>query len=392
MNSVTKLGATLAALMLCAATAQGAEAVKIGFMTTLSGPGGGVGTEMRDGFQLAVKHAAGKLGGLPTEVLVVDDQQKPDVGAQIVDKFINRDKVTLITGTIFSNVLLPVLPTILDSKTIMISPNTGPEQLAGAGCNPYFFATAFQNEDHAGAMALFMNGKNLTDVAMIAPNYPGGRETLMGFKRKFKGKIVEEIYTKMGQPDYSAEIAQIRASGAKSVFFFLPGGMGINFIRQYVAAGANRTIPLYTPGFSADEDTIKSVGEPMVGLYNSSQWTLELPNAANKKFVADFQAEYGRRPTLFSAMGYDTGRLIDAAIKQVGGKTEDSAAFRAALAAAKFDTVRGTFRFNKNHYPVQNYYLRQVVKNDKGEILNKQESLIVENLTDPFVGQCNMPG
>ncbi len=240
-------------------------------------------------------------------------------------------------------------------------------------------------------MALFMNGKNLSDVAMIAPNYPGGRETLMGFKRQFKGKIVEEIYTKMGQPDYSAEIAQIRASGAKSVFFFLPGGMGINFIRQYVAAGVNRTIPLYTPGFSADEDTIKAVGEPMVGLYNSSQWTLELPNAANKKFVEAFQKEYGRRPTLFSAMGYDTARLIDAAVRQVGGKTEDQAAFRAALAAAKFDTVRGAFKFNKNHYPVQNYYLRQVVKNDKGEILNKQESLIVENLTDPFVGQCNMP-
>jgi len=367
-----------------------ADSVKIGFMTTLSGPGGGLGAEMRDGMMLALKHANGKFGGLPTEIIVQDDQQKPDIGAQIVDRFINRDKVQMITGTIFSNVLLPVVPTILESGTFVISPNTGPERFAGAGCHPLFFATAFQNEDHSLVLGKLVSERGIGEVALIAPDYPGGRETLNGFKVGFKGKVVEEIYVKMGQPDYAAEIAQLRAASPKAIFYFLPGGMGINFVRQFTASGLNRTVPLYTHGGTADEDVIKAVGEPMVGIYNSSQWTFELDNAANKKFMAEFQKEFSRRPSMFAAIGYDTGMLLDAAIRQSGGKIEDKAAFGKALKNVKFDSVRGNFRFNNNQFPIQDYYLRQVVKNDAGVVLNKQVSLIVKDYNDRFHDQCKM--
>ena len=309
----------ISALLLSAVAALPAEAadkVKVGFLSTLSGPGGALGVDMRDAFLLAVKLGDGKLGGLPAEVNVVDDQQKPDIARQAVERFTKRDNVDLITGMVFSNVLLPVMPAILESGAIYLSTNTGPEDYAGEKCNPNFFAVAWQNEDIPGAMGEVMNQRGLKNVYLIAPNYPGGRETLNGFKRFYKGKIADEVYVKLGQLDYAAEIANIRAAKPDAVFFFLPGGMGINFVKQYVAAGADKDAKLYTPGFSADEDTIKAVGEPMVGILNTSQWAADLDNAANKKFVPEFQKEYSRLPTMYASQGYDVALLIDAAVSR----------------------------------------------------------------------------
>jgi len=373
-----------------AAPAMAADRIKVGFMSTLSGPGAAIGVDIRDGFDLAVKDEGGKLGGLPAEVSVVDDQQNPDTGRQIVERFIKRDHDDVITGMVFSNVLLPVMPAILDSKTFYISPNTGPEDYAAEKCSPYFFVVSWQNEDLAAAMGLVMNDAHIDTVSLIAPNYPGGRETLGGFKRTYKGKIVDEVYTKLGQADYATEITTIQAAKPKAVFFFLPGGMGINFIKQYVSAGANRDIPLYTPGFSADEDTIKAVGDPMIGILNTSQWAADLDNAANKKFVADFRTAYGRTPTLYASQGYDAARLIDAAALEVKGKIEDKEAFGKAMHDAKFESVRGQFRFNNNNYPIQDIYLREVYKDAEGHVTNKTIRKIVADHVDPFGARCPM--
>ncbi|MBM3538129.1 MAG: ABC transporter substrate-binding protein [Alphaproteobacteria bacterium] len=383
----------IAALLLSAVIVtpvQAADRIKVGFMSTLSGPGAALGIDMRDAFNLAVKLNGGRLGGLPAEVSVVDDQQNPDVGRQTVERFTKRDRVDVITGMVFSNVLLPVMPAILESDTVYLSTNTGPEDYAGAKCNKNFFAVAWQNEDIPGAMGEVMNQRNLKNVYLIAPNYPGGRETLNGFKRFYKGKIADEVYTRMGQLDYAAEIATMRAAKPDAVFFFLPGGMGINFVKQYAAAGANKDAPLYTPGFSADEDTIKAVGEPMVGILNSSQWTLDLDNAANKKFVAEFQKEYQRLPTMYASQAYDVALLLDAAVKQVAGKVEDKDAFRKALREVKFDSTRGAFRFNKNQFPIQDYYLREVYKDSSGRITNKTVGRIFSQHQDVHAAKCTM--
>lgn len=370
--------------------AHAAEKIKVGFLSTLSGPGGALGVDIRDGFELALKHRGGKLGGLPAELLVVDDQQNADVGRQAVERLLKRDRVDVMTGMVFSNVMLPLMPGILANDTVYLSTNTGPADYAGEKCNRNFFAVAWQNEDIPAAMGQYASERGHKGVFLIAPNYPGGRESIGGFKRLFKGKVAEEVYVKLGQLDYSSEIAQLRASGADAAFFFLPGGMGISFIKQLVASGLTKDVTLYAPGFSGDQDTIKAVGEPMLGMFNSSQWAADLPGEANRRFVADFEKAYGRIPTLYASQGYDAAMLLDSAVREVKGRIEDKPALRRALRAAKFDSVRGSFKFNTNQYPVQNYYLRVVGRDAQGRIVNKTLKTILTDYRDPFAASCRM--
>jgi branched-chain amino acid transport system substrate-binding protein len=381
---------TLAASLLAAPAAQSNTSLKIGFLTTLSGPGAALGQDMRDGFALAVKHNGGQLGGLPLDLQVVDDQLSPESARQSVDRFVKLNKVDILTGVVYSSVLLPVLPAILASDTVYISTNTGPADYAGAKCNRNFFVAAWQNEDIPQAMGRFATTRGYKRVAMIAANYPGGRESALGFKRQFTAPVVEEIYTKMGQLDYAAEIATLRASRPDAVFFFLPGGMGVNFIKQFEAAGLTREVALLAPGYSADEDTIRGVGEPMVGVYNASHWAADLPNALNQKFVADFTTTYGRTPTMAAAQAYDTALLIEHAVRRIGGKIDDRAALRKALREAKFESLRGPFRFNTNQYPIHTLYLRVVQKDPSGRITNKLVGEIMPNHSDPYAAQCKL--
>jgi branched-chain amino acid transport system substrate-binding protein len=391
MHKLTsRAAAALLALGTLATPAFAADKLKIGFLTTLSGPGGALGAEVRDGFQLGIAHQGQKLGGLPVELSIVDDQQNPQTGRQSVERFIKRDKVDLITGVVFSNVLLPVLPEILKADIPYLSTNTGPRDYAGEKCNPNFFAMAWQNEDIPAAMGKFATEKGYKRVAMIAPNYPGGRESLDGFKRLYKGELVEEIYTKLGQLDYAAELATLRQAKPDAVFFFLPGGMGVNFIKQFDGAGLNKQMALLAPGFSADEDTIKAVGDSIAGVFNASQWAADLDNAPNKRFVADFVKTYGRTPTMYAAQAYDTALLIDSAVRKVGGKIEDAPALRAALKAADFTSIRGSFRFNNNQFPIQNLYMRQVVKDGSGKVGNRTVGTVLSAHADPFATQCPM--
>ncbi len=384
------LVAALSALALSTSAAYGADSIKVGFLSTLSGPGGVVGIEIRDGFELAMKHLNGKLGDLPATVIVEDDKQKADVGRQAVDRMLKRDHVDVMTGMVFSNVLLPVMPSILANDTIYISTNTGPAEYAGSKCNKNFFVVSWQNEDTAAAMGKYVSEQKHKGVFLIAPNYPGGRETIEGFKHLYKGKIADEVYVKLQQLDFSAEIAQARASKADAVFFFLPGGMGISFIKQMADAGLTKTMTMYTPGFSADQDTIKAVGEPMIGMYNTAQWSPDMDNPVNKRFMEDFQKTYHRIPTMYAVQGYDSAMLLDGAVRKIHGKIEDKDAFRQALRSAPFKAVQGNFKFNNNQYPIQNYYLRQVVKNDKGEITNKTVETIFTDYHDRYAPECKM--
>jgi branched-chain amino acid transport system substrate-binding protein len=383
--------ALLAGLALCAAPwAQAASSVKIGFVTTLSGPGAVIGQEAKDGFALGLKATGNKLGGVPVELEVVDDQMSADAGRQAVERLVKRDKVDVVTGIIYSSVLLPVVPAVLNSDTIFLSLNSGPPDYAGAKCHRNFFSTALQNEDMPQAMGKYAMERKYQRVAVIAPNYPGGREILAGFKRQYRGTLVDEVYPKLGQLDFAAELAALRASKPDAIFFFLPGGMGVNFIKQFEATGMSKQVDLLTQGFSADEDTIKAVGEPLVGVHNASSWAADLPNAANEKFVAEFKKAYGRLPTLYAAQAYDTAMLLDGAVKTVGGKVEDREAFRTALRAANFTSVRGSFKFGINQYPVQNVYLRAVQKGAGGKISNKLVATLLTDHVDAFASSCSL--
>ena len=383
-------GAALVPLALAAGAACGADKVKVGFLSTLSGPGAGLGVDIRDGFNLALKATGGKLGGLPAEVLVVDDQQNPDVAKQATERLLKRDRVDFMTGIVFSNIMLAIGPTVFEARTFYVSANAGPSQYAGAQCNPYFFNVAWQNDNLHEATGKHVADKGFRNVALVAPNYPAGKDAITGFRRFYKGQVADEVYTKLGQLDYAAELAQIRAKKPDAVYIFLPGGMGINFIKQYAAAGLAKDVPLFGPGFSADEDVIKAVGEAMVGMANASQWAHDLPVAENRRFVADFEREYGRLPSLYASQGYDAARLIDAAVRGVKGRIEDKDALRRALAAADFRSVRGAFRFNTNQYPVQDYYLRVIERDAKGRVTNRTVGTIFRNHADAYAGDCAM--
>jgi branched-chain amino acid transport system substrate-binding protein len=384
--------AVAAATLMLAGGAHAADKVKVGLLSTLSGPGAGLGVDIRDGFQLAVKHSGGKLGGLPAEVIVADDQASPDAAKQTADRLVKRDKVDFMTGVVFSNVMLAVGQPIFQSKTFYISANAGPSQYAGAQCNPYFFNVAWQNDNLHEAVGKVVTDKGFKKAAILAPNYPAGKDALAGFKRFFKGEVVQETYTALNQLDYGAELSKIRGSGADAVYIFLPGGMGINFIKQFVGAGLSKDMTLFGPGFSGDEDVIRAVGEPMLGMFNTSQWAHDMNNAANVKFVADFQKEYGRLPSLYASQGYDAARLIDAAVRDTKGNMDDKNAVRKALQAAKFDSVRGAFKFNTNQYPIQDYHLRVITRDTQGRVTNRTLNKVFEQHADAYSKDCKMPG
>jgi branched-chain amino acid transport system substrate-binding protein len=367
-----------------------ADKVRVGFVSTLSGPSAALGVDIRDAFQLAVKLNGGKLGGLPADVVVGDDQFKPEVGRQLAEKYVRLDKVNFLTGYVFSNIMLASVPVAFENKVIYVSPNAAPSPLAGKQCNPYFFVASWPNDAYHEAAGQHATNRGYKNAYLIAPNYQAGKDSLAGFKRYYKGNVVAEVYTQLGQLDYSAELAQVRAAKPDALYIFLPGGMGINFIKQFVAAGLSKDIPLIVPGFGSDQDIIRPVGEPMLGLFDTAHWAIDLDNPANKKFVAAFEKEYKRLPSVFAAQGWDTAMLIDAAVRDVKGKVEDIEAVRKALRAAKFESVRGPFKFNRNQYPIQNYYLRVVAKDSQGRIVNKTIGTIFKDHGDAYVQECPM--
>ena len=383
---------TTALMLACAAafSAQAADKIKIGFISTLSGPSSSIGIDIRDAFQLAVKVNGGKIGGLPAEILVGDDQFKPDVGRQLAERYVRSDKVNFLTGIVFSNIMLASVPIAFENKLIYVSPNAAPSPMAGKDCNPYLFVASWPNDAYHEAAGQHATNRGYKNAYLIAPNYQAGKDSLTGFKRFYKGKVVAEVYTQLGQLDYAAELAQVRAAKPDALYIFLPGGMGINFIKQFVAAGLSKDVPLIVPGFGDDQDIIRPVGEPMLGLFDTAHWAIDFDNAANKKFVAAFEKEYKRLPTVFAAQGWDTAMLIDAAVRDVKGKVEDVEAVRKAMKAARFESVRGAFKFNRNQMPIQNYYLRVVSKDSQGRLINKTMGTVLKDHGDAYVQDCKM--
>src|SRR5712664_2622510 len=367
-----------------------ADKVKIGFISTLSGPNAAIGGDIRDAFNLAVKLNGGKLGGLPAEVLVGDDQLKPENAKQLVERFLRLEKVDFITGTVFSNVVVAIAPDVIAAKTFFIAPNAGPAAYSGAQCSPFFFVSSWPSEAYSEAAGEYMNHKGIKNVLFVAPNYVGGKDAATGFKRYYKGKLVDEMYTQLGQLDYAAELSQIRAARPEALYVFLPGGMGVNFIKQFVAAGLSQDIQLIVPLWGSDQDIIRAVGNPMLGLFSVGHWSIDLDSAANRKFVAAFEAEYKRLPTGYAASGYDTALLIDSAIRKVKGRIENKDALRSALHAADFKSVRGDFKFNSNQFPVQNYYLQLVGKGSDGRLVHKTIGTLLTSRGDAYVQDCKM--
>ena len=362
------------------ATGAVAEPVKVGMITTLSGGGAGLGIDVRDGFLLAIEGQEDKI-----ELIVEDDQQQPDVAVQLADEMIQSEQVDVLTGIIFSNLAMAVVPAAVQQGKFYLSPNAGPSQLAGAMCHENYFNVAWQNDNLHEAAGAYANDAGYTNTFILAPNYPAGTDALSGYKRMYEGELAGEVYTQLGQTDYAGEIAQIRASGADSVFFFLPGGMGISFAKQYAESGVG--IPLIGPGFSFSQDILGAVGEAALGVKNTAQWSPDLDNETNRAFVEAFKAEYGRIPSLYASQGYDTAKLLLSAIESAD--VADQEAFREALRAADFESTRGDFEFGPNHHPIQDIYVREVIEQD-GVYTNRIIGTALEDHADAYAAECRM--
>src|SRR6476620_9182818 len=384
--------AASAALLLAAGPASAQQkSIKIGFISTFSGPVTVIGNDMRNSFELALDHMGRKMGGLPVEVIYEDDGFKPEVGKQKTDKLIESDKVDFIVGYIWSNVLLASMKSAVDAKTFLITSNAGPHQIAGEQCSPFIFSTSWQNDQTPQAMGHYMNQKDVKTAFLIGPNYAAGKDMLGGVASTFKGAVVGQELTKWpDQLDFSAELSKARAAKPDAIFVFYPGAAGVQFLTQYAQSGLKNQIPLYTV-FTIDELSLPRQGELALGVPGAQQWVNDLPNDANKKFVEDYRKKYpGLSPSFYGAQSYDAANLVNSAVTAVKGDTSKKDEMRREMEKANFSSVRGKFKFGRNHIPIQNFYLQDVVKNADGKLVLKTVATIVEDNQDRFVNECSM--
>jgi branched-chain amino acid transport system substrate-binding protein len=365
------------------------QKVRIGFISTFSGPQGVMGQYMKESVELAIEHLGGKVGGLPVEMYYGDDQLKPDVGVQVAEEMLKKNQVDFVSGIIWSNVMMAVVPVVTGAGHIMVGTNAGASPLAGTQCNKLYFSTSWNNDQTPEAMGKYLQDQGVNDLYVVAPNYQAGKDMVAGLKRYYKGRIVEENYTKLGQQDYQAEITQLRAKNPKAVFAFLPGGMGIQFLKQYDQAGLRGQLPLYTV-YTVDEISIPAVKDAAVGIYETRYWSPDLKNPQNQKFVADYKKKYGKLPVFYGAQSYDGIMLIDSAIKAVKGNLKDVDGMVKAMEKANFKSLRGPFQYNVNHHPIQNFYLLKSVKTPGGDIEMHIQKTIFEKHKDAYYQDCKM--
>jgi branched-chain amino acid transport system substrate-binding protein len=375
--------ALTAALGLMAGTAV-AEKIDVGMMLTLSGPPAALGEHIRDGFRLALKQKDGRLGGFDVNLIVVDDELKPDIAVTQARALIERDGADVVIGTVFSNVMMAAFKPVIESGVVLISPNAGPAPLAGKGCNPHYFNTAWQNDNNHEVLGQYATNEGYKRVLLIAPNYQAGKDAMAGVKRYYEGEVVDEVYTQLGQLDFSAELARIAAAAPDAVYAFMPGGMGVNLVRQYAQAGI--TIP-FLSAFTVDETTLPATKDAALGRFGGAQWARDLDNPTNKAFVAAFEAEYGYAPSLYASQGYDTALILDKGLAAAG--TADADKLSAALKDVKMETTRGAFRFGPNNFPVQDYYLVQAVKEDTAYVMHRVETIFRDH-ADAYAAECVM--
>jgi branched-chain amino acid transport system substrate-binding protein len=382
--------ATAGALAAMIGAAQAQEKLKVGIMVTLSGPSAVLGQQARDGFQLAVRQMGGKLGGLDTELVVVDDELKPDVAVTKVRGLIERDQVNFVVGPIFSNVLQAIHKPVVESNAFLISPNAGTSNFAGAQCHPNFFVTSYQNDQNHEVLGKHAQDKGFKRVFLMTPNYQAGRDSMAGFKRHFKGEVVAELYTPLGQLDFSAELAQIAAARPDAVFTFMPGGMGVNLVRQYRQAGL-ANIP-FLSAFTVDESTLPAQQDAAVGFFGGANWAPSMDNPQSKAFVAAYEAAFNAVPGTYAMQAYDAALMIDAAIKAAGGKVSDRNAVRAGLRKADFKSLRGDFRIGVNGFPIQDFYLVQAAKRPDGKFQTEIREKVFDDYVDVYAKDCKPAG
>ncbi|UOM33993.1 ABC transporter substrate-binding protein [Acuticoccus sp. I52.16.1] len=388
MRTIRTLAAAALATTMLAGAAVAQDGVKVGVMVTLSGPPAVLGEQAKNGFELAVEEMGGQLGGIPTEIVVVDDELKPDVAATKARELVERDGANFVVGPIFSNIMMAIAKPVTDAGAFLISPNAGTSTFAGSECNPNLFVASYQNDQVHEVLGKYAQDQGFGRVFLMAPNYQAGKDALAGFKHSYEGEVVGEVFVPLGQLDFSAELAQIAAYQPDAIYTFMPGGMGVNLVKQYRQAGLDN-IP-FLSAFTVDETTLPAQQDAAVGFFGGANWAPDLDNEASKAFVAAYEEKYGAVPGTYAMQAYDAAQLIDSAIKAAGGDVSDSDAIRKGLMAADITSLRGDFKFGHNHYPIQDFYLVKVAKRDDGKYETRISEKIFDDYVDNYADQCEM--
>jgi branched-chain amino acid transport system substrate-binding protein len=365
------------------------EKLKIGVIASLSGPPAVLGQQLRNGVQLAVKNLGGKLGGREVELVIVDDELKPDVGVTRAQALVDRDQVEFVIGPVFSNILGAIMAPVTKSGAILISPNAGTSNFAGKDCNPNFFVTSYQNDQVFGTAGKYAQDEGIKSVFLMAPNYQAGKDALNGFKSFYKGQVADEVYVPLGHLDYSAELARIAGAKPEAIYVFLPGGMGVNFVRQFRQAGLADKVK-FLSSFTVDESTLPAQQDAAIGFLGSANWAPDLDTPQNKKFVAGYEKEFNAVPATYAFQSYDAALLIDGALKLTRGDSKDKDALKAALKKANFTSLRGDFKFNTNNYPIQDFYMTAVAKRPDGKFQTAITKKIFDDYADTYAKDCPM--
>ncbi|CAH0235263.1 ABC transporter substrate-binding protein [Roseomonas sp. CECT 9278] len=368
--------------------AQPAGGVKIGLVAVQTGPQAALGTQLRDGFLQGLRHLDGKLGGLTAEVVHIDDELRPEVAVTKVRAALERDRVDFVVGVVFSNILAAILRPVTEANTFLISTNAGPSTFAGRGCNPFFFTTSYNNDQVHSVIGQACEDRGYRRVFVMVPNYQAGRDAVAGFKSRFKGTVVDEMYVPLTQLDFSAELAKIAAARPDAIFTFMPGGLGVNLVRQYRQAGL-ANIPFLST-FTVDEATLPAQGEAALGFYSAASWAPNMDNPQNARFVRDFEAQFNYVPATYAAQSYDAAMLLDSAIRRVNGALANKDGLRTAIRAADFRSVRGPFAFGVNHYPVQDFWLLKVARRADGKFQTETDRKVLTANVDPWAAECRM--
>ncbi|WOH84347.1 ABC transporter substrate-binding protein [Bradyrhizobium sp. BEA-2-5] len=385
MKQLTKLAGLAALLGVAVTPATAQEKIKIGVLVTTSGPAAALGQQVRDGFALAIKDLGGKMAGRDVEIVNADDELKPDGAVVKVRGLLEREKVDFVVGPIFSNILQAIHRPITESKTFLISPNAGPSTFAGKDCNPFFYVTSYQNDQVHEILGKVAQDRGYKRMYLMVPNYQAGKDSVAGFKLDYKGEITEESYTPLNTLDFQPELSKIAAQKPDALFTFMPGGMGVNLVKQYKQAGA--TVPVLS-AFTVDESTLPAQQDAAVGMFGGANWAPNLDNPQNKKFVAAYEAAYNIVPGTYAFQAYDAAMLIDSAVKAVKGDLSNKDAVRAALKKADFTSLRGTFKFNTNGYPIQDFYLTKVAKRPDGKFQTEIVQKVFSNYGDRYAKDC----
>src|SRR6478752_3763627 len=387
MKQQLKLAGLATLFAVCANAAVAQEKLRIGLVLTLSGPAAALGQQVRDGFNLAVKDLGGKMGGREVEIVAADDELKPDAAVTKVKGLLERDKVDFVVGPIFSNILLAIHKPVIDTKTFLISPNAGPSSYAGKECSPFFYVTSYQNDQVHEILGKVAQDRGYKRVYLLVPNYQAGRDSVAGFKLDYKGEIVEESYMPLGTLDFQPELSKISSLKPDAVFTFMPGGMGVNLVKQYRQAGLADSIPVLS-AFTVDESTLPAQQDAAIGMFGGADWAPNLDNPQSKKFVAGYEAAYNGVPGTYAMQAYDAAMLIDSAVKAVKGDLSNKEAVAAALKKADFTSLRGSFKFNSNGYPIQDFYLTKVAKRPDGKFQTEIVQKVFENYGDRYAKDC----